>query len=260
MSVQVTIQDGIGRVLIDRPDVRNAINIETLEAIDAGFAQLSGEGAKAAVLAGRSGAFCSGADLVLVKRAFAAADPASVLAPLVDTLHGLIVEMRQLSFPVIAAVEGAAVGAGMGLALATDLRVVAASAIFLPGYMAIGASPDGGTSYFLTRALGGARAASVSLRGKPLTSETLAAVGLADEVVDDGEAILAAEQLAREVAGTPPLALVRMRTLVDRATTQSLDTQLELERELVEELWPTRDFREGVGAFLERRKPTFEGR
>ena len=259
MSVEVTLVDGIGRVLINRPDVRNALNVETLQAVSAGFAQLQDEGAKAGVLAGRSGAFSSGADLVLVKQAFAAEDPATVLAPLVDTLHSLIKEMRQLPFPVIAAVEGPAVGAGMGLALAADVRVVAASAIFLPGYMAIGASPDGGTSYFLTRSLGGARAASLYLRGKPLTSETLAAVGLADEIVDDGEALSAAEGVAQELAGTPPLALVRMRALIDRATTQSLNAHLDEERHLVAELWPTHDFREGVGAFLERRKPTFEG-
>ena len=260
MSVEIGSTDGIGRVLIDRPDVRNALNVETLQAIGTGFAQLQREGVKAAVLAGRSGAFSSGADLDLVKRAFAAEDPASVLAPLVDTLHGLIASMRQLPFPVIAAVEGPAVGAGMGLALAADVRVVGASAIFVPGYMAIGASPDGGTSYFLTRSLGGARAASVYLRGKPLTSEFLATTGLADEVVSDGEALTTAERVAQELAGTPPLALVRMRTLVDRATTQSLDAQLDLERKLVAELWPSQDFREGVGAFLERRKPTFEGR
>jgi 2-(1,2-epoxy-1,2-dihydrophenyl)acetyl-CoA isomerase len=194
-----------------------------------------------------------------VRQAFEAEDPATVLAPLVDALHDLIKAMRALPFPVVAAVEGPAVGAGMGLALATDVRVIATSAIFLPGYMAIGASPDGGTSYFLARSLGGARAASAYLRGKPLPSELLAAAGLADEVVEDGEALSTAEGVAQELAGTPPLALVRMRTLVDRAPTQSLDAQLDLERDLVAELWPSHDFREGVGAFLERRRPTFEG-
>lgn len=260
MSVAVTAAGGLGRLVINRPDVRNAIDIETVQALTAGFSTLKSEGVQAAVLTGSSGGFSAGADLELVQAAFAADDPGSVLGPLVDTLHGLIRQMRRLPFPVVAAVEGPAVGAGMGLALATDLRVVAASAFFLPGYMAIGASPDGGTSYFLARSVGGARAAAMFLRGQPVRADDLVAVGLADEVVDDGGALAAAESLAREVAGVPPLALVRMRALVDQATTQSLDAQLDAERRLVSELWPTFDFREGVGAFLERRRPTFEGR
>src|SRR5690606_24142606 len=139
--------------LIDRPDVKNAINPETLSTMRVGVQDLVSQGARALVLGGKGG-FCSGADLALVREALAG-DAASVLGPMVDELHALIRELRALPIPTVAALEGPAVGAGMGLALSTDVRVAARSARLIPGYFGIGTSPDGGVSYFLTRALGG---------------------------------------------------------------------------------------------------------
>lgn len=258
MTVSTTIESGVARVELNRPDVRNAINIESLEALDEALTQVEADGARAVVLAGRGVNFCAGADLALVKSAFAG-NAAATLGPLVESLHRVIRHLRTLPMPVVAALEGPAVGAGMGLALAADLRVAGRSALLIPGYFAIGASPDGGVSYFLTRALGGTRAASLILRNQPLTAQDLLDSGLAEEVVDDGAAVAAATDLAASVAGSPPLALLRMRTLVDSATTNDMATQLDRERDLVAELWATTDFREGVGAFLERRRPTFTG-
>src|SRR5581483_8441276 len=215
--------------------------------------------AKAVVLAGAGGTFCAGADLVYVRRAFTG-DAEEVLRPLVRTLHDLIAFVGELPLPIVVALEGHAVGAGMGLALAADLRIAGRGASLIPGYFAIGASPDGGVSYFLTRALGGARATSAILRNRVLRADELLALGLVEEVVDDGRVIEAAQELAASLAGVPPLALLRMRRLVDSATVQGLAAQLDDEERLVAELWPARDFREGVSAFLERRRPAFTGR
>ena len=259
MSVSYSIADHVALAEIDRPDVRNAIDIATLEALDKAVSRAVDDGARALVLAGRGSAFCAGADLGLVRQAFDG-DAPSVLGPLVDTLHALIRRIRSLPLPVVAGIEGPAVGAGMGLALSADLRIAARSAVLIPGYFGIGSSPDGGVSYFLTRALGAARATALTVRNRPLRADDLLAAGLVEEVVDDGAAVEAARALAIELAATtPPLALVRLRSLVDQATVRGLDAQLDAERDGVSELWPSADFREGVGAFLERRRPSFSG-
>jgi len=250
---------GIATVMLARPEAMNALTVELVRELEDAFRRLEHDGARAAVLGGEGRCFCAGADLTLVRRALEG-DAAAVLAPLVDNLHEVIRLVRSVPFPVVAALEGPAVGAGMGLALAADLRVMGASAKLVPGYLAIGASPDGGVSYFLTRALGAARATSLILRNQTLGAPELSAFGLADEVVPDGEARGRGIDLARSVASLPPLALKRTRALVDQATTHGLGDQLDLERELVAQLWDSHDFTEGVTAFLEKRPAVFEGR
>ncbi len=258
--LRVELLDGrIGMVTLTRAEAMNALTVNIVGEIGDAFGQLERDGARAGVLAGEGRAFCAGADLALVRSALEG-DAPSVLAPLVDNLHATIRRLRALPFPLVAAVEGPAVGAGMGLALSADLRVVGESAKFVPGYLGIGASPDGGVSYFLTRAIGAARATALVLRNRPLGSAELASLGLADEVVGNGEATERAIELARSVSELPPLALLRTRALVDAATTQDLGAQLDLERELVSQLWDSYDFTEGVSSFLEKRPPVFEGR
>ena len=259
MKVRTSIDDGIATITIDRPEVRNAIDSETIAGIQAGFEDAAAGGAQAAVFTGAGNAFRSGADLGYVRAAFERGAE-SVLAPLVDDLHALIRRMRELPFPIIGAVEGPAAGAGMGLALATDVRVAGKSAVFVAAYLAIGASPDGGVSYALTRSLGAARATELLLSNRPVRAEELLSLGLVEQVVEEGAALEAAQDRAWQLRNLPPLALLRTRALVDAASTQSLDSHLDAEREGIVGLWPTHDFREGIGAFLERRPPRFEGR
>jgi 2-(1,2-epoxy-1,2-dihydrophenyl)acetyl-CoA isomerase len=259
MITTLDIAEGVATLTLRRPKVRNAITVELLQEASDHLMAAEQQGARALVLTGEGSAFCAGADLALVQQAFAG-DPPSILRPLMETLHQLIRRLRAAPFPTVAAVEGFAVGAGMGLALAADLRIVARSAKFVPGYFGIGASPDGGVSYFLTRALGGAAASSIVLRNRSLDAEEICSRGMAEELVDDGGALEAAQALAARLAGAvPPLALIRTRRLVDAATTQGLDEQLDAEEQAVSELWPSEDFHEGVAAFLERRKPQFKG-
>lgn len=259
MDITTKLRDGIGELSLNRPSVKNALTIDLLQALDQGIDELAQQGAAAAVLRGEEGVFCAGADLAVVRSAFDGDDPAARLGPMVDHLHAVIRKLREQPFPVVVAVEGFAVGAGMGLALAADVRVMGRGAQLVPGYLGIGASPDGGVSYFLTRALGAHRATGILLRNEAVDGERAGGLGLADEVVDDEEVAAAAHRAAQGLAHLPPLALVRTRRLVDHATTHPLSQHLDAEREAVGELWPSHDFREGVGAFLERRQPHFTG-
>lgn len=259
MTLRVTTDDGLATVALDRPEVRNAIDLQLMTALRDALGALKPEHPKALVLTGTGTAFCAGADLALVRNVVDE-DDFGILAELVDLVADVVLALRSFPCPTVTAVEGPAVGAGMGLALATDLRVLGRSATFIPGYFSIAATPDGGGSYFLARTIGSARTIAALLRNEPIDALTLAAWGLADEVVNDGGVLDAARALAWRVSVAPPLALVGMRKLVDAATTQSLEDQLAAERVSIASLWPTQDYGEGVRAFLERRPPRFEGR
>ena len=130
----------------------------------------------------------------------------------------------------------------------------------MTAYFGIGASPDGGVSYFLTRSLGAARAAELVISNRPVRADEILALGLAEQVVDEGQALAAARERAQQLANLPPLGLVRLRALVDAAPTHGIEQHLDAERDAITSLWPTEDFREGIRAFLERRPPRFTGR
>lgn len=257
-GLAVTVDDGVGVLTIDRPGALNALTVAVAEGLGSAAEEAVAAGARALVLTGRGTAFCAGADLSIVDKALAG-NPHEVLTPLVAGLHASLLRLRALPVPIVAAVEGPAVGAGFGLALAADLRVVAAGARFVPGYLAIGASPDGGVSYLLTRMIGSARAMSLILTNRAVPADEAVQLGLAETVVDDGSALAAAHALAARLAGTAPLALLRVRELIDRSTEHGFGDHLGLEQQRVTELWDTADFVEGVGAFVQRRKPTFRG-
>lgn len=260
MDITSTLDGSVGLLELNRPERMNSLTVELVQGIGGAARDLAERGAGAIVLAGRGSTFCAGADLGLVRDALAG-DPESALTPLVDGLHASIRLLRSLPVPVLAAVEGPAVGAGLGLALSADVRVLGEGARLVPGYTAIGSSPDGGVSHFLPRMIGSARAMRILLTNEALDASTAASLGLADEVVPDGSAVKTAQEWAARLASaTAPHALIRLRELLDASTTQGLADHLDHEQRLVTELWETRDFREGVTAFLERRTPDFNGR
>ena len=257
-SVDVRTEDGIGWLTLRRPETRNALDGPFAEEVVAVLDELPG-GIGALVLAGEGPAFCVGGDLNLFQTAASSGRVDEVLMPLLVAMHTITRKLRALPLPTVAAVEGAAAGAGVGLACACDLRVVGASTVFVPAFCAVGLSPDSGTSFHLTRALGSPAAIAAFLRNRHLTATDLVNCGLADEVAPDGQVGAAAARLAGEVAGASPTALLAIRRLVDAAPTHSLEAHLDLEQQTITGLWNGPDVAEGVAAFVERRRPKFPG-
>lgn len=263
MTVQVTIDGGVAQVLLDRPEKRNAMNPEMLRGLVAALQEVRASSATALVLGAVGPTFCVGADLDVVDGDIGGAgsgdaSPTDVMLTAVETYLRTV---RALPMPVVVAVEGAAAGGGAALALSGDLRVLGRSAKLYGSTFPLGMTPDAGMSWFLARALGSARAVNLMMRNTPLDATFLHGVGLADEVVDDGDALAQAHRLAAEIGPrTPPLALVGLRTLMESASTSTLDQQLAQEAHWVRTLNGTEDFEEGVSAFLQRRSPVFRGR
>lgn len=255
-DVEVRVEDGIGWVVLARPETRNGVDAPFVEEAIAAIDGLPA-GIGAMVLAATGPAFCVGADLAKFHTATASGRVDELLTPLLVAMHRIARQLRALPIPTVAAVQGAAAGAGIGLACACDLRVVGESTVFVPGFTAIGLSPDSGSSYHLTRSMGSMAANAAFLRNRRIPAAELAARGLADEVAPDGEIWAAARRLAVEVSGASPHALLATRRLTDAATGHTFDEHLDDEERSITALWNGADVAEGVAAFVERRTRKF---
>jgi len=246
-------------VRLGRPEALCAVTLDSLTELADDIAQAAAQpGARGVVVTGSDRAFCAGADLGLVQSALAG-DPRAALDPIMDVLPAIVVGLRDLPVPSVCALEGPAVGVGMSLALATDMRVAGRSASLIPGYLRVGGSPDGGFSTFAARSMGSARALSTLIRNRRLGAEELAGLGLVEEVVDDGGAVDAAVGLLAGLPPVAPLALKHARRLMETAWALPLEDQLDRERAAITDLWASADYREGVTAFLEKRPARYTG-
>src|SRR5215212_7466202 len=210
---------------------------------------------RAVVITGAGRGFCVGQDLTEFRDA--AGDIGDRLR---STYHPNVLAIRALEKPVIAAVNGAAAGAGMSFACACDVRIASDAAVFVPAFVNIGLVPDSGGTYFVTRLLGYARAFEWLCSGHRLSAAEAHAWGLVSEVVEAERLPARAAELAAELAALPTRAIAMTKRLLDRAGGATLDEQLEWEAQLQAAAVQTEDFREGVQAFLEKRKPSFTGR
>ncbi|MBI5905417.1 MAG: enoyl-CoA hydratase/isomerase family protein [Deltaproteobacteria bacterium] len=259
-EVVVTERRGsVAAIRMNRPERLNAYNEEM------GAALLSSVSAAAAdpevrclVLSGTGKAFSAGGDVESFA-AFQDEGPGRFMG-LAIGLHALIATIRRAPKPVVAAVNGVAAGAGFSLALACDVAVAAASARFTLGYQNIGLSPDGGMTFFLARAVGAQRAMEMTLFSRILPAARAAEWGLVQEVLPDGDFSAGIDALADRLASGPTLAYARAKELYNRALAQPLESQLEEERQQISRCAGSRDFREGIRAFLEKRPARFEGR
>ena len=255
MAEVETSRDGaVLTITLNRPDVLNAFNREMHRALAAALKDARDGGVRAVVLTGAGRGFCVGQDLTEFREA-----PGDIGSRLRGSYHPNIRTIRALEKPVIAAVNGAAAGAGMSLACACDLRLAADSATFVPAFINIGLIPDSGGSYFVTRILGPARAFEWLASGRRLTAAEAHAWGLVSEVVEADALAPRAAELAAQLAELPTRGVGMTKRLLDHAVTATLEEQLEREAQLQAAATKTEDFKEGVAAFLEKRPPRFRG-
>jgi 2-(1,2-epoxy-1,2-dihydrophenyl)acetyl-CoA isomerase len=255
MAEVETSRDGaVLTITLNRPDVLNAFNTPMHRGLAGALKDARDGGVRAVVLTGAGRGFCVGQDLTEFREA-----PGDIGSRLRDNYHPNIRAIRSLEKPVIAAVNGAAAGAGMSLACACDLRLAADSASFVPAFINIGLIPDSGGSYFVTRLLGPARAFEWLATGKKLTAAEAHAWGLVSEVVEADRLAARAAELAAQLADMPTRGIGMTKRLLDHAVEASLEEQLEREAQLQSAATQTEDFKEGVAAFLEKRPPKFRG-
>lgn len=246
------------RVLqLNRPASKNSLDVELVGALgDALDAARADPDVRAIVLGGSGGAFCSGVDL---RSAQADLDAPERLSARLAGFHRLIRTIAFAPQPVIAAVDGPAVGFGADLAFACDLRVVSSRAYFEEKFVALGLMPDGGGTYHLQRLVGLSRALELQLLGSRIDAPSAERLGLAMRVVEPERLLDEALAVARRLAEGPPLALAAIKRAV-RVSEDSLDAALDRERRGQLGLLASEDVREGLGAFFERRAPRFQGR
>jgi 2-(1,2-epoxy-1,2-dihydrophenyl)acetyl-CoA isomerase len=254
-EVETSRDGGVLTITLNRPDVLNAFNGAMHRALQDAYKEARDEEVRAVVVTGAGRGFCVGQDLTEFRES--AGDIGHRLR---GTYHRTILGLRSLEKPVVAAVNGAAAGAGLSLALACDFRLAADSATFVPAFINIGLIPDSGGSYFAARLLGYARALEWLASGRRLTAAEAHAWGLVSEVVEADRLAERAAALAAELAAMPTRGVALTKRLLDHAQTATLEEQLEREAQLQAAATRTEDFREGVAAFLEKRPPDFKGR
>ncbi len=251
----LTSRDGaVLTITFNRPDVYNAFNRPLHAALHEALQEAEDAAVRCVVVTGAGKGFCAGQDL----KEFSDVSE-SIADALEASYHPNVRLVRGLAKPVIAAVNGAAAGAGLSFACACDLRVAAESATFVPGFVGIGLVPDAGGTWFVHRLLGFARAFEWMSSNRRLSAAEALEWGLVSEVIPDDAFANRVAELAAEWAARPTLAIARAKRLFEHAYAAALDAQLALEAQLQQESVGTADFAEGVGAFLEKRAPSFTG-
>ena len=258
-TILFDVSDGIARLTLNRPDRLNSFNVQMHEEVQAALGTLEGSGARVLVLTGAGRGFCAGQDLN--DRTVAPGGGRVDLGESVEKYYKpLVLRLRRLPIPVIAAVNGVAAGAGANIALACDLVIAARSASFVQGFSKLGLVPDSGGTWSLPRLVGTPRAMGLMLLSEKLSAEQAEQWGLIWRCVDDADFANVVDALARQLAAAPTLGIARTKQAVYEGWTRTLEEQLDVERDFQRELGYSADYAEGVAAFIEKRAPRFVGR
>jgi 2-(1,2-epoxy-1,2-dihydrophenyl)acetyl-CoA isomerase len=261
-TVDLRIDNGVAEITLNRPERLNAWNAQFGDDLRAALLTDAADPAVRAVLVTGAGrGFSSGADLKeMLEQGSAGGQVPDVGDMLRKRYHPIIKGIRELPKPVVAAVNGPAVGIGCSLALACDLIWAAESAIFGLAFVNIGLVPDGGSTFLVPVAAGKARALEMALLGEPISAAQALDWGLVNRVVPDGDLLEEARALAARLAQGPTRSYANSKRALNNSFMRIMDEQLDLEADIQGEMVQTADFVEGVSAFVEKRDPRFTGK
>ena len=258
-NITLERRDGVATLTLNRPQAANSIDLPLArELMDAAIVCDEDLDTRAVVITGVGAMFCAGGDL----RSFAQAGDAisSGLKELTVHLHAAVSRLTRMAAPVIAAVNGTAAGAGFSLAVAADLVIASESASFVMAYTNAGLVPDGSSTFFLPRRIGDRRARELMLTNRKLSAAEALDWGIVNQVVPADQVMTTAQGLAAKLAQGPTGAFGATKALLNDSFAHGLETQMELEARAIAAASIAADGREGIAAFLEKRKPRFTGR
>ncbi len=262
-TIRIEIDGEIGTLTLDRPDAFNAMSPEMIGEMIVAFGWLADLAPlRGLIITGSGKAFCAGGDVTWFRKGVESEEidlPSDVRRG-AEALHQAIIDLRRIPYPVLAAINGPAAGAGFSLALACDTRIASESAFFACAYGRIGASPDGGMTYFLPRVVGPSRALELLLEDPNLSAEQALEEGLVGAVVAPEELMDAARTKAEKLAAKAPHYVRMSKLLCAVSIENSLTEHLQLERHGIADSMATEDLRNGVEAFFGGGKPEFHGR
>jgi 2-(1,2-epoxy-1,2-dihydrophenyl)acetyl-CoA isomerase len=257
--ILVERREGWRVLTLNRRDRLNSFNEAMHERLMAALLEAEAdEGCRALLLTGAGRGFCAGQDLS--NRVFEPGVTPDLTKTIERWYNPLVRKLRSFPMPIVCAVNGVAAGAGANIALACDIVLAARSAKFIQAFAKIGLLPDSGGTWFLPRLVGLARARGLALLAEPLPAEKAEAWGLIWKAVDDESLMIEAEKLAAHLATQPTIGLALTKQALDASWGNTLDRQLDLERDLQGEAGRTPDYAEGVSAFFAKRAPSFTGR
>jgi 2-(1,2-epoxy-1,2-dihydrophenyl)acetyl-CoA isomerase len=257
-TILLEIGTGVARLTLNRPDRLNSFTVQMHDEVSRALEAVSKSDARVLVLTGAGRGFCAGQDLG-DRAVTPGGDGVDLGESLEKRYNPLIRRLTSLDMPVICAVNGVAAGAGANIALACDIVIAAKSAKFIQSFANIGLIPDSGGTWTLPRLAGQARAMGLALTGEPLTAERAEAWGVIWKCVEDDALQAEVDVLAAKFASAPTRGLAETKRLIRESGTRSLHDQLDHERDAQRTLGRTHDYKEGVGAFTEKRTPKFTG-
>lgn len=257
-TVQVRHDDGVAVLTFGRAESMNSLDPVVMAQVRRAFMdELEDPKVRALVLTGSGKAFCAGADVKAFSKAIAENSSVQWVLDTTEQLHPLLQELRASHKPFVAAVNGVAAGGGLGLALAADLRIGNPQARFAAGYFGLGLSPDGGSTWLMPRLIGEQRTRRFFLTNEVMEAQEALRTGLLDEIVPAEQLLARAVETARRIGAWAKMSRESTKRLLDATSAQDFNEHLDMERGLIAAAAGTADFKEGVAAFLEKRRAKF---